>query len=63
MFYKDLKCKCGEVLEFDNDTDMRVDGTMATMVSHGHCPRCEKKYKWLDYYTLSHWGDLEEDDK
>ena len=59
--YEDLKCKCGEVLEFDTDTDLWVDETIVTMISHGHCPKCEKKYKWFDYYILSPWSDLEEE--
>lgn len=61
MIYEDLKCKCGEVLEFDIDSGLEVDETMVIMISHGHCPKCEKKYKWYDYYILSHWSDLEEE--
>lgn len=61
--YEMPKCTCGEELEFDNDTNILVDGTILTMVSRGHCPRCEKKYKWLDNYILSHWSDLEEEEE
>ena len=59
--YETPKCKCGEELEFDFDTGFWCDGDVATMVSHGHCPKCGKKYKWLDYYVLSHWNNLEEE--
>ena len=59
--YEMPKCECGEELEFDTDTDVWVDGDTATMVSHGHCLKCGKKYKWLDHYTLSHWSELEEE--
>jgi len=53
------KCECGEELEFDTDTDLWFGGDEITMTSHGHCPKCGKKYKWRDCYTLSHWDDLE----
>ena len=58
--YKMPRCTCGEELEFDTDTDLWVDGDTATMVSHGHCPKCEKQYKWLDHYELTDWSKLEE---
>ena len=61
--YEMPKCECGEELEFDTDTDVWVDGDTATMVSHGHCLKCKKKYRWLDHYTLSHWSNLEEDNE
>ena len=58
--YKMPECKCGEELEFDMDTDLWVDGDSMVMISHGHCPKCGKKYKWRDYYALTDWSNLEE---
>ena len=58
--YEMPKCTCGEELEFDDDTDLYCDGSLLTMASYGHCPKCEKEYRWNDYYVLSYWGDLEE---
>lgn len=46
--YKMPKCKCGEELEFDNDIDLWIDEDTVAIVSCGHCPKCGKKYKWLD---------------
>lgn len=59
--YEMPKCECGEELEFDYDTGVWCDGDVATMASYGHCPKCGKKYRWLDHYTLSHWSELEEE--
>lgn len=62
--YEMPKCTCGEELEFDTtdtDTDLWADGDVVIMVSYGHCPKCGKKYRWLDHYTLSHWDELKEE--
>ena len=58
--YENPKCKCGEELEFDNDTDLWADGDVVTMVCLGHCVKCGKKYQWLDRYILSMYSALEE---
>ena len=52
--YEMPKCTCGEELEFDDDTDLYCDGSLLTMASYGHCPKCEKEYRWNDYYVLSY---------
>ena len=59
--YEKPKCTCGENLEFDMNVDIRVDEAVATLVNHGYCPKCNKKYNWLDYYIISHYSHLEED--
>lgn len=59
--YEMPKCKCGEELEFDRETELLADGDSIIMTSHGHCPKCRKKYKWYDYYELSDWNGLEEE--
>ena len=58
--YEMPKCTCGEELEFDYDTGFWVDGDTATMASYGHCPKCEKKYQWLDHYIISHFSEVAE---
>ena len=58
--YEMPKCTCGEELEFDDDIDLCCDESLLTMVSYGHCPRCEKEYRWNDCYLLSYWNNLEE---
>ena len=45
--YEMPKCKCGEELEFDNDTGFWCDGDVATMSSFGHCPKCGKNIDGL----------------
>lgn len=59
--YEMPNCECGEELEFDYNMDIWSDGDVATMPSYGHCPKCGKKYRWLDHYELSHWSELEEE--
>lgn len=54
------KCECGEELEFDYDTDVWNDGDVVTTPSYGHCPKCGKKYRWLDHFVISYWNELEE---
>lgn len=61
--YEMPKCTCGEELEFDANTDFWCDGDEMTMVCYGHCPKCGKKYKWNDYYLLSNWDNLEEEEE
>lgn len=58
--YERPKCECGEELEFDFDTDIWCDGDALIMDSHGHCPKCQKKYKWCDYYALTFHSNLQE---
>ena len=59
--YEMPKCTCGEELEFDYDTGVWSDGDVTTMASYGHCPKCGKKYRWLDHFVISHWNELEEE--
>ena len=59
--YEMPKCTCGEELEFDEDNF--YDGSIDDIVYqvYGHCPKCDKKYKWKDVYTLTEYYDLEEE--
>lgn len=60
--YELPNCECGEELEFDEDRGFWRDGNVATMASFGHCPKCERRYRWLDHFTISHLDELEEDE-
>lgn len=55
-------CECNEELEFDIDCCEEVDynGNFISVQTYGHCPKCKKQYKWLDFYDLSSWGELTE---
>lgn len=56
-----LECiKCGTELKFDETVEIQVDASEAVLKELGHCPKCGKKYKWLDVYVYSDFINLEE---
>jgi hypothetical protein len=58
-----LEClECKTELEFDITVDTWADEEIVEMKNIGHCPKCEKKYKWIDIYRYTESQDLKERD-
>lgn len=58
--YEMPKCTCGEEIEFERDEFFDGDSDIILQRAYGHCPKCEKKYRWNDVYILKDFSDLKE---
>ena len=58
--YSMPNCECNEELEIDCYEDLEQDGDTVSVQIYGHCPKCNRQYKWFDFYELSSWGELTE---
>ena len=55
------ECKyCNIELEYDTTNYQEGDADEIICYERGHCPKCNKKYRWIDIYKFSHYDDLEE---
>ena len=57
----ELKClACGSYLDYDDKIDDEFDGSFYNSLWEGHCPECDKRYRWKEIYKFNLVEDFEE---
>lgn len=57
----ELKClACGSYLDYDDKIDDEFDGSFYSSLWEGHCPECDRKYRWKEIYKFNRVEDFEE---
>lgn len=51
---------CKKELLFDNDEFYDGDSDVILYRAYGYCPKCGKRYTWLDHFEISHYSELKE---
>ena len=60
----ELKCtKCGCDLEKDFTIDVNDEGSYICCVEAGHCPECNTKYQWTEYFEFDRIDNLMESEE
>lgn len=57
----ELKCPiCDSYIDYDDKIDDEFDGSFYNSLWEGHCPECDKRYRWKEIYKLIRIDDFEE---
>lgn len=51
-------CGCNLIFCEYYNSDVQTDEVL--YFADGYCPKCQRKYHWIDVYTLNHIKDLKE---
>ena len=57
----ELKClDCDSYIDYDDKIDDEFDGSFYNSLWEGHCPECDKRYRWKEIYKFNCVEDFEE---